>query len=123
MTAPDFDLLDRVLHHIDGNPEWKQGSYRCDSGMCFAGWTVALAGGQWVSDDINSIEYHDVVSVGARGWGPEHVHDWARMKLGLTVEEAEELFGGFNKLDTIVELIETLRAKYADAVKPELIDA
>lgn len=109
MTTPNFDLLDRVLSQIDGNEQWKQGTYRCDSGMCFAGWTVELAGGQWVTDDINSTRYHHVHA----GDISLHVHDWAARQLGLTEDEADQLFDGFNKLDTIAYFIETLRLRHA----------
>lgn len=43
------DLLERTMLHILDKPgEWLQSSWRCESGMCFAGWAATLAGGQWL---------------------------------------------------------------------------
>jgi hypothetical protein len=43
-------LLDAAIAHIEAHPEtWEQGSYRCESGMCLAGWIGELAGGTWAA--------------------------------------------------------------------------
>ena len=35
---PDFDFLERTYDHIAAHPEtWAQDSWRCETGMCFAG--------------------------------------------------------------------------------------
>lgn len=50
-------LLKQTLAHIEANPgEWHQPRYRCGSGLCFAGWAVQLAGGQWytTADEVLS---------------------------------------------------------------------
>ena len=40
-------LLRQVLKQIETHPEtWYQAEYRCESGMCFAGWACELTGGQ-----------------------------------------------------------------------------
>lgn len=41
-------LLDAAIAQIEAHPEtWEQGTWRCESGMCVAGWTATLAGGEW----------------------------------------------------------------------------
>lgn len=46
-----LDLLDAAIAHIEAHPEtWEQGAWRCKTGMCLAGWTAELAGGQWLAE-------------------------------------------------------------------------
>lgn len=48
VLTPNVPLLRETLARIEANPaEWDQTSYRCDSGMCFAGWACDLSGGTW----------------------------------------------------------------------------
>jgi len=45
------------LHSVSPRGQWYQGDWRCESGMCLAGWIDQLAGGEWLSpagDDFNS---------------------------------------------------------------------
>lgn len=36
--------MKQILKHIEDNPQtWTQETWRCDSGMCFAGWAVDLS--------------------------------------------------------------------------------
>ena len=51
MTTPliNVPLAERVLGHITAFPdEHEQNTWRCESGMCFAGWAAQLAGYKWV---------------------------------------------------------------------------
>lgn len=55
MSEINLDLLKKTYVHISKNPEeWNQGTWRCGTGMCFAGWAVTLAGRLWVTSDVNS---------------------------------------------------------------------
>lgn len=48
------ELLVATLHHIEENPEeWEQSTWRCSSGMCFAGTAAVLAGGRWTNTTAN----------------------------------------------------------------------
>jgi hypothetical protein len=41
----DIALLDAAIEQIKLHPEtWEQGAWRCETGMCVAGWVVTLAG-------------------------------------------------------------------------------
>jgi hypothetical protein len=43
-------LLDAVIEQIEAHPEtWEQASYRCDSGMCVAGWAAEMSGACWAT--------------------------------------------------------------------------
>jgi hypothetical protein len=47
-TPEQIDLVQRVLAQIETHPEtWKQSTWRCETGMCFAGWAVELTGRRW----------------------------------------------------------------------------
>ncbi|MGI5485194.1 hypothetical protein [Microtetraspora malaysiensis] len=118
----NIDLLKRTLEHIEATPEeWYQGAYRCGTGMCFAGWACTFAGGVWaggpdewdgedlIADegdgDDASFLYEDMngndvygVSAGRR----------ARRLLGLTPEQATDLFDGHNTLDDLRRIVAEL---------------
>lgn len=100
-----------VLDQIDAHPEtWEQRSYRCGTGMCFAGWTTQLAGLPWRSDDLAAFQNHwlDTVtlddSVLIDG---QHLpaHDAARDVLGLSYDNADTLFASYNDMDDLRELV------------------
>jgi hypothetical protein len=53
-------LLDAAIAHIEAHPEtWVQGNYRCESGMCLAGWIGELTGARWAAGpgDVGLREY------------------------------------------------------------------
>lgn len=62
----NVDLANRVLEQIEAHPEThNQDEWRCLTGMCFAGWTVQLGGGdRWLTDNTIS-EFSDLVVVPA----------------------------------------------------------
>lgn len=44
-------LAEQVLGVIDARPEeWDQQSWRCETGMCFAGWAAELTEAQWLTE-------------------------------------------------------------------------
>ncbi|RYZ17201.1 MAG: hypothetical protein EOO70_02595, partial [Myxococcaceae bacterium] len=51
-------LLDLVIAQIELTPQtWHQAEWRCESGMCVAGWVAHLAGGKWLtaaSDEVSA---------------------------------------------------------------------
>lgn len=52
-----YATLDQIMAHPE---EWYQDNWRCESGMCFAGWAVTLSGGKFVNalaDDSAYDEY------------------------------------------------------------------
>lgn len=119
MATPNIPLLRQTLAHIESHPqEWVQDSYRCQTGMCFAGWAVTLDGGQWYSPDPTST-YGDglvarpddpAVDVWPLGDGTRAILASARAQriLGLDGYQAEDLFASYNTLDDIRQIVAEL---------------
>lgn len=123
--------LRETLAHIEALPNqagWIQGSYRCESGMCFAGWRCHLSGGQWATgpDDRRTVRFPDhelwfAASCLIAEPGDTYVadldgvrvttaHHRAARLLGLTEGQAAELFDGCNDLDDLRENVRLLIA-------------
>lgn len=90
--VPNLPLLRKVLDHIDAHPEeWRQSTYAtvtdCGTAHCIAGHAVAMTVG--VTRDQN----------GVLSPAPAFVtfHDEGMHQLGLTEDEAQDLF--VNTLD------------------------
>jgi len=50
MSGPNAELFVAVLAQIEKHPEtWDQNDWRCESGMCFAGWACDLSGVRWAN--------------------------------------------------------------------------
>lgn len=99
----NFDLLYTVLHHIKAHPETHdQRTWRCRTGMCFAGWAVPLSGARFVSDDYTS-PYSEIVEVGDER---VLVSEYAKEALGLTLMESYELFGMEHTIDGLEAIID-----------------
>lgn len=117
-------LLDETLEFIKTHPqEWEQkvwfGWYKdgvltydeitvemieqnsCQSGMCFAG-HAALRAGFPAPPKNNDDLWTD-------GEG-QHVSDFAREKLGLTLGQASALFDGENSLEDLERMVEAIKA-------------
>lgn len=109
-------LLRQTLEQIETHPEtWYQNAYRCNTGMCFAGWAAELAGGKWLSspggavsdlliaepDDGEDALYRgDVLSIDASAR--------AKRVLGIDEDQAEDLFAAGNDLDELREIVTDL---------------
>lgn len=115
MTAPtpNVDLLRRTLAYIEEHPkEWKQDTWRCGTTACFAGHAAMLDGGMWASsgssalvarpDDLPSRIY----TFGGMDLVP--VEDRAQRVLGLTDEQAFDLFRGSNSLNDLRRIVAEL---------------
>ena len=131
MTTPNIELLDKVLKHIEDHPEaWSQADWRteydealavdpesgreilavdCGTAFCFAGWACQMEGGKWADttslipideDDPFDILGDDTVFASTR----------AQRLLGLTSEQAEDLFRSENTLDDIREMVAEIKA-------------
>jgi hypothetical protein len=47
----DLEALDEALAYIQAHPEqWDQGTWRCTTAMCVAGWVGELGGARWLTD-------------------------------------------------------------------------
>lgn len=120
-------LLDQVLDHIEAHPDtWRQGAWRCATGMCFAGWAVQLTGGQWATDPTDD---PDDLSDAVIADGDDPAEDIslmpdghtqvvaaflrARRKLGLRPGQATRLFAGRNTLEDLRRIVADLKAAAA----------
>jgi len=123
----NVDLLDRTLAQIEAHPEtWEQRSYRCESGMCFAGWAALLAGGRWaepenswngclVAEDDDLPEHTHGCDYGGPG---VHAHERAQRVLGLHEAIADELFCAGNDIDDIRRIVADIKSSTAGAPTP-----
>lgn len=114
VSTINVTLLRQVLAHIETNPEvWDQGEWRCDTGMCFAGWTGELAGGKWITEADSMFAPYMVVErddhldhvryLSEVGYAVD-VEERATRLLGLTEDQADDLFTSANyKLDMLRE--------------------
>lgn len=110
MTAPipNVDLLRRTLAYIEEHPgEHDQTRWRCGTRACFAGTAAMLDGGIWA---------RGVPCMSARSDDPPdhvvahviHVAHRARRILGLTEDQARDLFCGANDLDDLRDVVAEL---------------
>jgi hypothetical protein len=117
-------LAYRTLDQIEAHPEtWKQHVWRCDTGMCFAGWAAELAGGTWINSGFRPIPYmvaegsddprhtRELDNSHGRAWETEyrgkyiHVPVRAQALLGLDDNEMCRLFDGHNDLPMLRSLV------------------
>lgn len=102
------ETLDQVIA-ADVVGLWDQESWfretECGTAGCFAGWRFMLDGGEKASRQPGI--------GGGFGRLPRvlpliSVPDWARARLGLTDEEADELFSPMNKLSELKRIVDDL---------------
>lgn len=123
-------LLDEAIDQIEwqatsAKNQWHQESYRCDSGMCLAGWIAQLGGGQWAHPasstradyliaEPEDEEFHLYSGEKGIAWDSDNgrvtgAHERAARLAELTELDADDLFDGSNTLADI----KRLRAKLA----------
>lgn len=117
----NVDLAFRTLDAIKKNPEvWDQGSWRCGSGMCFAGWAAMLTGAKWVypQDNLYVDEYgetdnfeNEMVEIPEElretfdGKEALHVSYFAEKVLGIDSDQRGVLFFGSNTIRMIEAML------------------
>lgn len=116
--ARNKKLLLKTLAYIKAHPEeHNQEYYRCETGMCYAGWAITLAGGKWafpVSGD-----YSDRYVIANTQDNPDHVFldhglqvinpsDRAERLLGITEIEGCRLFEWENTIEDIERIVNEL---------------
>lgn len=130
MAERNVVLLEQTMQHIENNPgDWEQEQWRCGSGMCFAGWAATLAGREWATKNPDGDgAMNIVVKPGEFEYaGPEETYDpetgrtktgrlvesvpeVAQHDLGLTSEESDILFDGYNTRTGLRMMVDALKA-------------
>lgn len=123
------DLLEQTMVHIEEHPEDHNQKYwgnkaPCGTKFCFAGNAAVLNGAKPLWDDIaESISVRDpeghwktVLSFPMRAvyWEDEYSQEradspfrYGRDILGLTEDEADELFNGYNTVEVLRRMVDT----------------
>lgn len=128
MTTPNKVLLQQTLAYIKRYPAtWYQGDWSvvtdCGTAHCFAGWAVKLGGTAPDEDDevlreslpdSNEINTHFDDEEASPGY--VHVSVAARHLLGLTPEQADDLFSGANAIVDLERIVAELCGEAPEAV-------
>jgi len=122
MSTPNKVLLQQTLTYIKRYPDtWYQGDWSlqtdCGTAHCFAGWAVKLGGVTLDEDDEvlraslpSPDELQKHIDDDPASPGYVHVSVAARHLLGLTPEQAEELFSGANAVEDLERIVAELCA-------------
>lgn len=104
-TLEQRRLAYRTLDYIRAHPqEHQQRQWRCESGMCFAGWAVQLAGGRWVTgpaDESRNLLYAEPADDQWVVDGTITARVRAERLLGLDYDESDRLFHADNTVDEL----------------------
>jgi hypothetical protein len=117
VPTPNLPLLRRVLDHIDAYPElWKQRRWRhetqCGTAYCFAGWAAQLDGAEWLDSCRLKTRADDPAEhVYRASHAGVIVQRRAQRVLGLTYEEADELFDEDNARADVQRIAERVAAR------------
>jgi hypothetical protein len=88
--------------------DWHQGSWRCGTARCFAGWAVEAARARWAYGEEDDMDTYGLGLVEDELGGYSHVAAWAQAALGLTPFQAGELFNATNTLEDIRNLVDVI---------------
>lgn len=135
-TTPgiDVDLIGALAHLLpavaarpdDGTQGTSlyQAAWRCGTSQCTAGWVRALTGVPWAGEDNHpghvvqdGVDVADVLLAGpvypedpySVLDPPMHVEQYARYRLGITMDQASVLFAGSRTLPQILALLDAFR--------------
>lgn len=127
MSGPNVPLLRKTLEHIEAHPEeWKQKVWRCNSGMCFAGWAATLHGAEWAyaagDDTWRAVDFVESGAPAVPGLDEEEAYTvviddnaslwpvgaYAGQALGLGEGDAEALFAPHNTLPAIRGIVDDI---------------
>lgn len=115
--SPNIELLERTLAHIEAHPEeWNQGAWRCESGLCFAGTTAALCGGEWVYP----AEHWQAALLKANEHPEEAAWVRAQRLLRIDDDQAAELFDAANDLDDLHRIVADIKSSAPGETPPSL---
>jgi hypothetical protein len=96
------ELARRALKEIKARPEeWEQDTWRCRTGMCFAGFVAFAAGATWASTDT------DDITVRTPDGRRKFVSSFAAEQLGIDNEgiASRDLFSAYNTFEELERLV------------------
>lgn len=108
--ARNKELLRQTLEHIKANPQdWEQWTWRCETGMCYAGHAGMKAGFKWAPDELMyngtlALSRNFLDKNGAEIYAPT----LAARELGLDEVESDILFWESNTLEDLEFYVEHL---------------
>ncbi len=118
---PNVPLLRQTMAHIEAHPEeWYQGSWRCDTGMCFAGHAAIIDGAAWACKAEDGFDLDELADIDPEAFeavcppdtaGTMNVAVYAQQALGLELGEAARLFRMGNTLGDLLRIVDELCAK------------
>lgn len=96
-TPKQLELAKRVSAHIHAHPDQhRQGDWYqetdCGTAACIAGWTAVLDGAELAKNFYDDGFVEASAVEGVRTGGTTSIATYARVALGLTPDEAKELF-------------------------------
>jgi len=116
-------FLHQTLEYIKTHPnQWNQATWRCGTGMCFAGWACTLAGGHWYDID-GDIAYLDIEPEDDHSRYEQftdlsfpliHVQDRAQRLLDLDDDICDALFIGSNTLEDLERIVAEIEEEEKD---------
>jgi len=96
------ELAERAIKAIEANPkEWQQGTWRCETGMCFAGWVAHMAGATWASSNVEDSSV--ITPSGER----MDVKRFAARELGLPRFGFPSLFEPWNSIGDLKAMVDS----------------
>jgi hypothetical protein len=119
-----------TYHHIKNNPQHHdQSTWRCGTGMCFAGWAVAIAGYDYAysqdcarSDevDLTPEERQEFGYLGERVQVRYFAHDLLGARMGRRTADglSRDLFDGNNDLADIREILTQILGEDPEDIAP-----
>jgi hypothetical protein len=118
-------LFIEVLAHIEVEPAtWMQGSYRCASGMCFAGWAAELSGYKWAAPADHPMSDYVIENGKKRPvWEVATELLTGEKYVGDEVDEELELFESANDLDDLYRLSARLMGTDEDELRERVAAA
>lgn len=135
-TLRGLDALEDAINAIAGNPQGhKQSAWRCETGMCLAGYIAERNGGIWAHEP-GGPEASFLVPL--PGDAPENVRELAGGKPGVHVAERarqilgffpelgdgggeRDLFGASNTLADLRDMLSGLRAAEASGALDRVV--
>ena len=99
--AVNVELLQKTLNAIKANPQhWNQKTWHCGTSHCFAGFAELIANNipiETSAEDLIAIRYTKLLPYGTGSY--------AEKLLGISDEDGDVLFHGYNTLEQLERMV------------------